>query len=167
MPVAVVSDGSGTNLATRAGPCELDEPPQRIVALNWAATEALLLLGVTPIGVADKTGYATWVREPVLPDHVPNIGTRVAPSLEAIAELEPDLIVTSSEMHRRRTCWRRSPPPTSAASTKKAPSRSPKPGRCSLPWVKCSIGKIGPGRYWLISTPPWPISAVAWKRTRP
>lgn len=80
------------------GRVSLDEPPQRIVALNWAATEALLLLGVTPVGVADKSGYATWVREPVLPDHVPNIGTRVAPSLEAIAELEPDLIVTSSEM---------------------------------------------------------------------
>lgn len=80
------------------GRVSLDKPPQRIVALNWAATEALLLLGVTPVGVADKSGYATWVREPVLPDHVPNIGTRVAPSLEAIAELEPDLIITSTEM---------------------------------------------------------------------
>lgn len=80
------------------GLVRLEAPPERIVALNWAATEALLLLGVTPVGVADKSGYASWVREPVLPDHVPNIGTRVAPSLEAIAELEPDLIVTSSEM---------------------------------------------------------------------
>ncbi|TYC59305.1 ABC transporter substrate-binding protein [Marinobacter sp. BW6] len=76
----------------------LDKTPERVIALNWAATEALLLLGVTPIGVADRDGYNVWVREPELPEGVANIGTRVAPSLEAIAELKPDLIVTSSEM---------------------------------------------------------------------
>ena len=80
------------------GTLTLTEPPQRIVTLNWAATEALLLLGVNPVGVADKSGYSFWVREPELPDSVANVGTRVAPSLEAIAELQPDLIVTSSEM---------------------------------------------------------------------
>lgn len=80
------------------GTLTLDKTPQRIVSLNWAATEALLLLGVTPVGVADRDGYSVWVREPELPKGVANIGTRVAPSLEAIAELKPDLIVTSSEM---------------------------------------------------------------------
>ncbi|MGM0953659.1 MAG: iron-siderophore ABC transporter substrate-binding protein [Pseudomonadota bacterium] len=80
------------------GTLSLDNPPERIIALNWAATEALLLLGITPVGVADRDGYSTWVREPELPEGVANIGTRVAPSLEAIAELKPDLIVTSSEM---------------------------------------------------------------------
>ena len=76
----------------------LHHPPERIVTLNWAATEAALLLGITPVGVADRDGYSTWVREPELPEGIANVGTRVAPSLEAIAELEPDLIVTSSEM---------------------------------------------------------------------
>ncbi|MFL1455869.1 ABC transporter substrate-binding protein [Marinobacter sp. GN3S48] len=80
------------------GTLTLDEPPKRVIALNWAATEALLLLGVTPVGVADRDGYSVWVKEPELPDGVHDIGTRVAPSLEAIAELKPDLIVTSSEM---------------------------------------------------------------------
>lgn len=80
------------------GTLTLDKTPERVIALNWAATEALLLLGVTPIGVADRDGYNAWVREPELPEGVANIGTRVAPSLEAIAELKPDLIVTSSEM---------------------------------------------------------------------
>lgn len=80
------------------GTLTLDEPPRRIITLNWAATEALLLLGVTPVGMADKEGYSVWVSEPALPDGVHDIGTRVAPSLEAIAELKPDLIVTSSEM---------------------------------------------------------------------
>lgn len=80
------------------GTITLNDPPQRVVALNWAATETLLLLGITPVGVADRDGYATWVNKPGLPDGVRNVGTRVAPSMEAIAELEPDLIVTSSEM---------------------------------------------------------------------
>lgn len=80
------------------GTLTLDEPPKRIITLNWAATEAVLLLGETPVGVADRDGYDVWVKEPELPEGVHNIGTRVAPSLEAIAELEPDLIVTSAEM---------------------------------------------------------------------
>lgn len=80
------------------GTLSLDEPPKRIITLNWAATEAVLLLGETPVGVADRAGYDVWVKEPELPEGVHNIGTRVAPSLEAIAELEPDLIVTSAEM---------------------------------------------------------------------
>ena len=80
------------------GTLTLDKTPERVIALNWAATEALLLLGVTPIGVADRDGYNAWVREPELPEGVANVGTRVAPSLEAISELKPDLIVTSSEM---------------------------------------------------------------------
>ncbi|MDX1554381.1 MAG: ABC transporter substrate-binding protein, partial [Marinobacter sp.] len=80
------------------GAVSLDDTPKRIITLNWAATEALLLLGVTPVGMADRDGYEVWVNEPELPAGVANIGTRVAPSLEAIAELKPDLIVTSSEM---------------------------------------------------------------------
>ncbi|MEX2476677.1 ABC transporter substrate-binding protein [Marinobacter sp.] len=80
------------------GTLTLDDTPKRVVTLNWAATEALLLLGVTPVGVADRDGYSVWVKEPELPEGVHDVGTRVAPSLEAIAELKPDLIVTSSEM---------------------------------------------------------------------
>lgn len=82
-----------------AGTLTLNAPPTRIVALNWAATEALLLLGITPVGVADRDGYGTWVQAPALPDAgVANVGSRSAPSLEAIAELKPDLIVTSAEL---------------------------------------------------------------------
>ena len=81
------------------GTLTLNQTPKRIVALNWAATEALLLLGITPVGVADRDGYGYWVQEPAMPEEgVANVGTRVAPSLEAIAQLEPDLIVTSTEM---------------------------------------------------------------------
>ena len=59
------------------GTLTLDEQPERIVALNWAATEALLLLGVTPVGVADRDGYDVWVNEPQLPEEVRKSGVTV------------------------------------------------------------------------------------------
>lgn len=80
------------------GELELAATPTRVVALNWAATEALLLLGVVPVGVADLAGYPVWVQEPPLPEGPRNVGRRSAPSLEAIAELKPDLIVTSGQL---------------------------------------------------------------------
>ncbi len=80
------------------GELELAATPTRVVALNWAATEALLLLGVVPVGVADLPGYPVWVQEPPLPEGPRNVGSRSAPSLEAIAELKPDLIVTSGQL---------------------------------------------------------------------
>ncbi|MDX1754571.1 MAG: iron-siderophore ABC transporter substrate-binding protein [Marinobacter sp.] len=80
------------------GTITLEQPPQRVVALNWAATEALLLLDITPVGAADKDYYRVWVQEPELPDSVANVGTRSSPSLAAISELQPDLIVTSGQL---------------------------------------------------------------------
>ncbi|WP_404366951.1 iron-siderophore ABC transporter substrate-binding protein [Marinobacter sp.] len=80
------------------GQLELLSTPERIVALDWAATEALLLLGITPVGVGDRDYYPIWVREPALPEGSHNVGARRSPSLEAIAELKPDLIVTSGHL---------------------------------------------------------------------
>ncbi|MEX1226887.1 MAG: iron-siderophore ABC transporter substrate-binding protein [Marinobacter sp.] len=80
------------------GEIELEHPPQRIVALNWAAAEALILLGVTPTGVADLDGYPVWVKEPAMPPGVQNVGIRASPSLEAIHQLKPDLIITSAQL---------------------------------------------------------------------
>ncbi|WP_092021146.1 ABC transporter substrate-binding protein [Marinobacter zhejiangensis] len=80
------------------GTLRLEEVPQRVVSLNWAATEALLLLGVTPVGMADRDYYPVWVQDPPLPDGIANVGARSAPSLEAISELAPDLIVTSGQL---------------------------------------------------------------------
>ncbi|SDX21038.1 iron complex transport system substrate-binding protein [Marinobacter mobilis] len=80
------------------GTLTLDTIPERVVSLNWAATEALLLLGVTPVGMADRDYYPVWVQEPPLPEGIANVGARSAPSLEAISELQPDLIVTSGQL---------------------------------------------------------------------
>ena len=76
------------------GETELAGVPTRVVALEWTYVEDLLAVGVQPVGVADVAGYRKWVNvEPTLADDVVDVGTRQEPSLEKIAELEPDLII--------------------------------------------------------------------------
>lgn len=77
------------------GTLELDRAPERVVALEWDLTENLLALGVQPVGIADLDGYRDWVSVPLeLSDDVADVGGRLEPSLEAIAALDPDLILT-------------------------------------------------------------------------
>jgi ABC-type Fe3+-hydroxamate transport system substrate-binding protein len=71
----------------------LDRPATRVVALEWVHAEDLVTLGIEPVGVADKGGYAFWVAEPTLSKSTVEVGTRQQPSLERIAALRPDLIV--------------------------------------------------------------------------
>ncbi len=68
-------------------------PPQRVVALSWEATEYLLTLGITPLAVADKSDYQTWVVQPTLPKQVLGAGGRMEPNLEQLVSLKPDLII--------------------------------------------------------------------------
>ena len=75
----------------------LPATPQRIVVLEWTYVEALLAIGIQPTGVADIEGYNAWVKIPVaLAPDVVNLGTRQDPNLEAIAALEPDLIIATA-----------------------------------------------------------------------
>lgn len=76
---------------------EFTSAPQRVVALNWAAAEHLLELGVTPLAVADVTGYREWVVQPALPAGVEDVGMRQEPNLERLAELKPDLIISGDQ----------------------------------------------------------------------
>lgn len=73
---------------------KLDAPAERVVALEWTYAEDLLAVGVQPVGVADIDGYQSWVNiETELSEDVADVGTRQEPNLEAIAALEPDLII--------------------------------------------------------------------------
>jgi iron complex transport system substrate-binding protein len=71
--------------------------PQRIVALEWTYVEDLLALGIQPVGVADIAGYHSWVKIPAaLSAETVDVGTRQAPNLETLAQLQPDLILAPS-----------------------------------------------------------------------
>lgn len=92
------------------GEVKLDKPAKRVVALEWTYAEDVLAVGVQPVGVADIENYKKWVNiEPKLDDQVADVGTRQEPSLESIAALEPDLIITATwRMKRSRNSSMRS-----------------------------------------------------------
>jgi ABC-type Fe3+-hydroxamate transport system substrate-binding protein len=93
------SSGSGALTVTdERGEVTLDGPAERVVSLEWGLTETLLSLGVEPVGQADVPGYNTWDQVVPLDEDVQDVGTRGEPSLEAIAELEPDLVVTTTDL---------------------------------------------------------------------
>lgn len=91
--VACTGNQAGKRVESLSSPT-LTKTPTRIVALEWVYVEDLLALGIQPIGVADISGYKQFVNVQLkLADTVVDVGTRQEPSLEAIAKLEPELIL--------------------------------------------------------------------------
>jgi iron complex transport system substrate-binding protein len=81
---------------TAFGDVTVDAEPQRIVALGWGDAETALALGVQPVGASDWLGFGgegvgPWAEG--LYDEAPEIIETLEPSYEAIAALEPDLIL--------------------------------------------------------------------------
>jgi iron complex transport system substrate-binding protein len=75
---------------------ELDRPAERVVVLEWQQIEDALTLCVTPVGVSDPEGYATYVSAETLPEDVVDLGTRGEPDLDALYATDPDLIVVEA-----------------------------------------------------------------------
>ncbi|WP_146338915.1 iron-siderophore ABC transporter substrate-binding protein [Nesterenkonia sp. NBAIMH1] len=71
----------------------LDAPAQRVVTLEWAQTENVEALGGTHVGVADLEGYEAWATAVSVDDDATDVGLRTEPSLEAIGQADPDLIL--------------------------------------------------------------------------
>jgi iron complex transport system substrate-binding protein len=76
----------------------LNQPATDVVGLEWGAVENLVTLGVMPVGVADVKGYTSWVRAAPLDAGVTDVGTRGEPSVDAIVALDPDLVVTTTDL---------------------------------------------------------------------
>ncbi|MDQ4044704.1 MAG: iron-siderophore ABC transporter substrate-binding protein [Chloroflexota bacterium] len=94
------SPGAERAVEHSSGTTTLTGEPQRVVALEWSLVEHALALGVQPVGVADVEGYRELVNVPLeLNDDVADVGTRQEPSVEAIAALEPDLILAIDWRH--------------------------------------------------------------------
>ncbi|MFC0530465.1 ABC transporter substrate-binding protein [Phytohabitans kaempferiae] len=71
------------------GKTTLEARPTRVVTLDSAERDALLALGLMPVGVTDG------VNDPPAVADVPRVGGIEAPSLDAILALKPDLILTN------------------------------------------------------------------------
>jgi ABC-type Fe3+-hydroxamate transport system substrate-binding protein len=78
--------------------------------LDWGLVETLLALGVTPVGVAEIDAYNASVVTPLVPSHVPDVGLRLAPSLELLQQLAPDLILINSSQESQRAMLERIAP---------------------------------------------------------
>ncbi|MCK0118567.1 iron-siderophore ABC transporter substrate-binding protein [Isoptericola sp. S6320L] len=74
-----------------------DGPAERVVALEWNQAEMVTTLGVDLVGMSDPAGYESWVGTGApLRTEPEDVGVRQEPSIEAVADLEPDLIIGAS-----------------------------------------------------------------------
>ncbi len=84
------------------GETPIPRTPERIVVLTNEATEALLALGIKPVGAANS-----WLGDPwydhiaPLMEGVTPVGKEDQPNLEAIAALQPDLILGTKMRHEK------------------------------------------------------------------
>ncbi|GGA65739.1 periplasmic binding protein [Pseudoclavibacter endophyticus] len=97
------SGAGGGQIEHALGTTELPADPQRVVALGWGAADAALALGVVPIGMeaqeygGNDEAVLPWAAERLeeLGAETPEIlpSSSEAPPYEAIAALQPDLIL--------------------------------------------------------------------------
>ncbi|WP_448641335.1 iron-siderophore ABC transporter substrate-binding protein [Geodermatophilus sp. URMC 63] len=101
-----VSDAFPVTVATAFEEVTIEEEPARVVALGWGDAETALALGVQPVAASDWLGFGgegvgPWAAGSY--DEAPEIIETLEPSLEAIAALEPDLILdTRSDASQER-----------------------------------------------------------------
>lgn len=112
--VALVLSGCGTSEPAETSPdkkaepitvtdangaeVKLDGPAKKVVGTEWNVVESMVTLGVDPVGVADVKGYKAWDSAVPLKNDPKDIGTRGEPSMDTLAGLTPDLIVTTTDM---------------------------------------------------------------------
>ncbi|WP_409422002.1 Fe(3+) dicitrate ABC transporter substrate-binding protein [Pseudaeromonas sp. ZJS20] len=87
-------------LPTQQGELRLPQAPTRVVALEFSLVDALVAVGVSPVGIADDGSPARLLpalRQGLAPWR--SVGSRAQPSLEVIADLKPDLILADGERH--------------------------------------------------------------------
>ena len=82
----------------------------RLVVLDWGLVETLLALGIVPVGVAETRAYNDSVVAPRVPAQVTDVGLRLAPSLELLQQLAPDLILINSSQESQRAMLERIAP---------------------------------------------------------
>jgi hypothetical protein len=81
------------------GETEVPADPQRVVVLDTGELDAAMTLGIKPVGAVEAIpgeGFPSYLEGT---DDIENVGTIAEPSLEKIAALNPDLILSSKLRH--------------------------------------------------------------------
>lgn len=90
---------AGTTIGHAMGETAVPERAERVVVLDTGELDSAMTLGVTPVGAVEAiegAGYPAYLEGT---EGIENVGTIEQPNLEAIAALEPDLILSSKLRH--------------------------------------------------------------------
>jgi iron complex transport system substrate-binding protein len=82
------------------GETEIRERPERVVVLDTGELDSVLSLGVTPVGAVTtdvSSDFLSYLAEGA--EDVERVGSIAEPDLEAIAALQPDLILSNKVRH--------------------------------------------------------------------
>src|SRR5262245_57702400 len=94
---SVSADAFPVEIEHKYGTTTVESEPKRVVSVGFTDQDALLALGVVPVGVRDWYGeqpFAVWPwAQPALGDAEPEVLSAEELNYEAIAALQPDLIV--------------------------------------------------------------------------
>ena len=93
VPFAAAQDGEGRVVTDFLGrEVTITAPPERVVGLSASITEMLYAAGVTPVGVTEGIEFPEAAAE------LPTFGSGYQLDLEALAALEPDLIIANAQL---------------------------------------------------------------------
>lgn len=96
------SNGSTRIIEHAMGKTEIKGEPKRIVVLTNEGTEALLELGIKPVGAAKSWTGNPWYKHIEKDmEGVQNLGTEDQINIEAVASLKPDLIIGNKMRHEK------------------------------------------------------------------
>ncbi|MBU1335477.1 MAG: iron-siderophore ABC transporter substrate-binding protein [Alphaproteobacteria bacterium] len=102
LALALAPAASAREVTHSIGVADVPDAPQRVVVLTNEGTEALLAIGITPVGAV-----RSWLGDPWY-DHIAGqmadvtvLGEESAVDLELLAALEPDLIIGTKVRHEK------------------------------------------------------------------
>ncbi|MGW0563001.1 ABC transporter substrate-binding protein [Streptomyces sp. NPDC003016] len=95
------AEGETHTVKTAMGDVRVPDDPKRVVVLDTAELDSVITLGVKPVGATHTTagpGFLSYLPKDEVAG-IKDVGEMTAPNLEAVAALEPDLILTSKIRH--------------------------------------------------------------------
>lgn len=101
MVFAVHAEAAARTLDTAYGAVSLDGTPQRVMVLTETALDTALALGVKPVGTLATrggSGVANYLKDKAGP--IAMAGTSREVNLEAVLQLQPDLILAAPDLTR-------------------------------------------------------------------
>ncbi|GHA36862.1 periplasmic binding protein [Devosia pacifica] len=99
---ALAQDSFPKEVESALGTAEISEQPERVVTWGWSTQDVVIDLGIVPVGMpffaygGGEDGVLPWTEQAIadlgaeMPTILPNSGE---PPIEAIAALEPDVII--------------------------------------------------------------------------